>query len=332
MNRTTLIAVTLCLVLIAAVGAGVVAAKQDSNPRQAGNSSVYLYDVVATDTHGSGKLMINVDQHTFVFNGKDFEPSAIIGLRARAADSTDFRVFASGTATPSGNLHIEGAWTEEIGAEPASPDFVVGLTKVYTATIQHAYSTEPCYTLVYTDTAGTFTIYLPADQITFAEGGHALPSVISTPGAVDYVVIDEYHYTLDFRYQGVYYSAKWATTCPVKSPYIAGDANHCNPPFTDVFFGHVYIYSFDEAGNEVKTPAAGVQVRVFVYDCDPPCGTGELYELGSDSSGVLTDANGKWSWSFPFAPQGHDGYATYYLAGYPVAQDDIDWAGLCIED
>ena len=274
MKRTTLIAAALCVILIAVVGAGVVAAKQDSNPRQAGNSPVYFYDVAATDAHGPGKLMINVDQHTFVFNGKDFEPSTMYALRARAADSTDLRVFASGKATPSGNLHIEGTWEEGAAAQPASPDFVVGATKVYTATIQHAYSSEPCYTLVYTDTGGTFTIYLPADQITFAEGGHALPSVISTPGAVDYAVIDEYHYTLDFRYQGVYYSAKWATTCPVRSPYIGGDANHCNLPLMDKFFGTVYIYSFDAAGNQIKTPAQGVLVRVYVRDCDPPCGTG----------------------------------------------------------
>ena len=123
----------------------------------------------------------------------------------------------------------------------------MGATKVYTATIERVYPTEPCYTLKYTSTAGTVTIYLPADQVTYAEGGHALPSVISTPGAVDYAVIDDYQYTLDFRYQGVYYSAKWATTCPVKSPYIAGDANRCNPPFTDVYFGHVYLYSYDAA-------------------------------------------------------------------------------------
>ncbi len=54
MNRNTLIAVALCLMMIATAGAGVVSARQDENPKQAGKSSIYFYDVEATDTHGSG--------------------------------------------------------------------------------------------------------------------------------------------------------------------------------------------------------------------------------------------------------------------------------------
>ena len=42
MNRKTLIAVAVCLIMIAAIGASAVAAQQDSNPRQAGVSSVYF--------------------------------------------------------------------------------------------------------------------------------------------------------------------------------------------------------------------------------------------------------------------------------------------------
>jgi hypothetical protein len=51
-----------------------------------------------------------MDKHTFVFIGKDFVPSSHIALRARAVDSTGYVVFASGKATPSGNLHIAGTW------------------------------------------------------------------------------------------------------------------------------------------------------------------------------------------------------------------------------
>jgi hypothetical protein len=80
------------------------------NPRQAGKSSIYFYDVERTDTHGSGQLVIDMDKHTFVFIGKDFVPSSHIALRARAVDSTGYVVFASGKATPSGNLHIAGTW------------------------------------------------------------------------------------------------------------------------------------------------------------------------------------------------------------------------------
>jgi hypothetical protein len=117
MKRNIVIAVALCLMMIATAGAGADSAKQDENPRQAGKSSVYFYDVDATDTHGFGQLVINVDKHTFVFIGKAFTPLSHIELRARAVDSTDYIVFASGKTTPSGNLHIAGTWEED--APPA---------------------------------------------------------------------------------------------------------------------------------------------------------------------------------------------------------------------
>jgi len=115
--------VVLCLMMIAAVGAGAATATQDENPSQAGKSSIYFYDVAASDTHGKGKLVIDVDKHTFVFNGKGFDPSAQIALRARADGSPDYVLFATGKATPSGNLHIAGTW--EAAAAPAD---VVGAT------------------------------------------------------------------------------------------------------------------------------------------------------------------------------------------------------------
>jgi hypothetical protein len=113
MKRMQLIAAALCLVMIATIGAGVVVAKQTENPRQSGESSIYFYDVAPTDTNGTGKLQIDVAKHTFVFNGKDFTPDAMIELKAKAEDGSD-NVFATGKATPSGNLHIAGEW--EAGA------------------------------------------------------------------------------------------------------------------------------------------------------------------------------------------------------------------------
>jgi len=107
----------LCLMMITTAGAGAASAKQDENPRHAGKSSVYFYDVEGTDTHGFGQLVINMDKHTFVFIGKDFVPSAQIELRAMAEGSSDDVVLASGKVTPSGNLHIAGTWEED--APPA---------------------------------------------------------------------------------------------------------------------------------------------------------------------------------------------------------------------
>lgn len=48
-----------------------VCAKDDQNPAHAGNFFVYFYDVAPTDTHGKGKLVIDLKQRTFVFNGQE---------------------------------------------------------------------------------------------------------------------------------------------------------------------------------------------------------------------------------------------------------------------
>jgi hypothetical protein len=98
------------LLMIASVGRGAVTPNDAQGLSQAGHSSIYFYDVTASQTHGKGKLQINVDKGTFEFNGQGFEPSAQIGLRARMAGSAEFVVFASGRPTESGNLHISGTW------------------------------------------------------------------------------------------------------------------------------------------------------------------------------------------------------------------------------
>jgi len=110
----------LCFFFVAASAqarAGADSAKQDENPRHAGKSSVYFYDVDATDTHGSGQLVIDLDKHTFVFIGKDFMPYLQILLEAKEAGGTDYAVFASGKATPSGNVHIAGTWESDAAPE-----------------------------------------------------------------------------------------------------------------------------------------------------------------------------------------------------------------------
>jgi len=206
--------------------------------------------------------------------------------------------------------------------------YVVGAT-IYPGTIQRAYPTYPCYTLAYSDAFQTYTVYLPANEITYAEGGSPLPNPIPNPVAVDYVgPIDNYHYTLDFRYQGVSYTAPWSTSCPQKNPYVWGDANHCNIPFEDRYFGTVYIYSWDIAKNDwAKTPAAGVLVTIYARDCDPPCGTGEIFEVGT----ATTASDGYWRKTTGQTYSG-EGYVTYSLAGYPQNQDDLDYTFACIED
>ncbi len=124
--KRTMLGLPLGLLLMAMAAAATAAV----NPSQAGQSSVYFYDVAPTDMHGKGKLMIDVDKHTFVFNGQDFTPSAQIELRAMAEGSTAPIVFASGQATPSGNLHIAGSW-EGHAAPAAVATGYVGISAIY---------------------------------------------------------------------------------------------------------------------------------------------------------------------------------------------------------
>lgn len=68
---------------------------------------IYFYDVKKNETHGPGLLIVDFAKHTFIFWGTGFKPQERILLRSRAGQD---RVFASGTTTPKGNLHIAGAW------------------------------------------------------------------------------------------------------------------------------------------------------------------------------------------------------------------------------
>ncbi len=117
MKLNTVFGAAFWLMMMATVGTGVVNANEDQNPSQAGESSIYFYDVAASDSHGKGKLQIDLVKHTFVFNGQDFEPAAQIVLRARAAGSAEYVIIAIGKATPSGNLHMAGTWEAGAAAE-----------------------------------------------------------------------------------------------------------------------------------------------------------------------------------------------------------------------
>jgi hypothetical protein len=145
---------TAILLMIATAVSGAAPAKQDQNPSQAGNSSIYFYDVAASDTHGKGKLMIDLAKHTFEFNGQDFEPSAQIALRAKAADSADYVLFATGKPTPSGNLHISGTWEADASPAEVVADTYYGPRRGFSFTNEGGfvarlscyYSTDGCVT------------------------------------------------------------------------------------------------------------------------------------------------------------------------------------------
>ncbi len=119
MKRRQLIAAALCLIMLTTVGAGIVAAKQTGNPRHAGASPIYTYDVGATDSHGTGKLMIDVKQGRFVFNGKEFTPDKTYAL-FDTTTSRGIHVLATGKATSSGNIHLAGTWEKDAVLPSAS--------------------------------------------------------------------------------------------------------------------------------------------------------------------------------------------------------------------
>ena len=264
MKRTRMIAITLCILLLAATGVGVAAAKQDENPRQAGASSVYFYDVAATDTHGSGKLMINLDQKKFVFNGKDFKPGTRYVLHYETAGGADLRVFAMGEVTPSGNLHIEGRWEGNF-ADPDAADFGVGASSVMMGTIQRA-AGEYCYALNYSD-AYDHTVYLAFDAITYEEGVQVLPNVIAEPVPVDYVKI----YTpsiLLFGYQGISYTAYYSSSCPYTPPVMTVSGTYEPYRVGDGYFESYNWYwnlHYDSTWDASRLPPGVVLQRIDWY-------------------------------------------------------------------
>jgi hypothetical protein len=137
-------------ILLMSAIAGAAAATHGQNPKEAGQSSIYFYDLAASDSHGKGTLMIDVNKRTFVFNGQDFEPSMQIFLRARAAASDGYGIYAIGNTTPSGNLHLSGTWqgdaaVTEIVADISYPPIIgFGLSNTGGFVVQLAcyYSTD----------------------------------------------------------------------------------------------------------------------------------------------------------------------------------------------
>jgi hypothetical protein len=107
MKRNTVIAIVLCLMMITTAGASGTSAKQE-NPRQAGNSSIYFYDVEVPDGIGYGRLVIDTAKKTFTFIGQDFPHGQHI--RIKVDTESEDHLIAEGKSTKSGNLHIKGEW------------------------------------------------------------------------------------------------------------------------------------------------------------------------------------------------------------------------------
>lgn len=82
--------------------------------RQAGESSVYIVDIAATERHGPGRLIVNLDRKRFLFHGRGFHPDTQYALHYRLEGDGELRWFASGVATRSGTLRVRGTWSGDL--------------------------------------------------------------------------------------------------------------------------------------------------------------------------------------------------------------------------
>lgn len=102
------------VLLLASIGAATSGATTGTaSPQPA--QSVYLFDVPATAEHGGGTLMIDHNQHRFVFEGKG-QPGKAYYLQYTLKNRPGTYTFALATASPSGTLHMEGVWTKKFGS------------------------------------------------------------------------------------------------------------------------------------------------------------------------------------------------------------------------
>lgn len=137
-----------CMTGFAQAGASGKSGKQE-NPRQAGKSSIYFYDVESKDDNGYGRLVINADKHTFSFIGQDFTPNRHFEIKVDT--ESEFRFLAIGHSTKTGNLHIQGEWEGAFPKEgtvgisycyPPAYGFTLENFGGYVAHIKIAYSTD----------------------------------------------------------------------------------------------------------------------------------------------------------------------------------------------
>jgi len=114
MKRNTVIAVVLCLMMITTAGAGAASAKQDENPRQAGKSSIYFYDVESIDDNGYGRLVINMEKKTpsYVLRADGLTPNTNYMFWYQGATAEDLYLLGSHVTTKSGRLSMHGTFTD----------------------------------------------------------------------------------------------------------------------------------------------------------------------------------------------------------------------------
>ncbi len=146
MERILRIAI-LCILLVATAGTAVAVAREAADTHQAGKSPVYQFDVTC-DGKVAGKLVIDMAEHTFVFNGKGLEPGKTYYLQYTASGT---HTLASLVVNKAGNVHLEGTWEKPLNEFPAVPAFTLNsICPVNAVPLQavltHGYWPDSCVT------------------------------------------------------------------------------------------------------------------------------------------------------------------------------------------
>jgi hypothetical protein len=257
MKRNTLIAVVLCLMMIATVGASADSAKQE-NPRQAGKSSIYFYDVESqsTDDNGYGRLVINTDKKTFVFIGQDFTPMQHVHIKVNTSNTSE--LIAKGKSTKNGNLHIQGEWEDTVLPEEGTVGayyyyypaygFLFDNIGGYVAHIKVRYSLDGGATWQTTDKqsgAVSFGEEYTVDIKNLVDDTHVIPEgalvkmKLVVVGGDDIWSDETFSYGLEYPPDGGYCWPYWYghgptwnayleyDDCDVCRPYIDSDVRYC---------------------------------------------------------------------------------------------------------
>ncbi len=116
MKRMTLIAAALCLIMLATVGAGAVAAKQPPS-----SDKVKQFDVKFGDTV-KGKLTVNLNNWRYILNVRGLSPGTTYWLGSEARSSK----IVSVTANPGGEVHMGGVLNPEYVRTAALASFYLG--------------------------------------------------------------------------------------------------------------------------------------------------------------------------------------------------------------
>ncbi len=127
-KRSTLIALTLCVVMLASVRLGIVTAKQATITPQEGNSPTYQYNVtLAGKAVGTLKIdTTNPSKPTYVFNGKGVTKGTTYHLYyLTSAMPPTGSYLGSVVANNGGNVHKEGIWGKLPADAKANPLFVL---------------------------------------------------------------------------------------------------------------------------------------------------------------------------------------------------------------